>query len=404
MPIAADETARGIPDIARFLTGFLGWADADLVPASSIPESLQHPLPEFGEILQPTWAVRDSQVGGPWVLLVQEIATGADLDALPGGDFSGWPATHQARFERLLRETRVPIGLLTNRTHLRLVYAPSGESSGHATFRVADMLEVGGRPILGALHMLLAAERLFVLEPKRRLPALLEASRRAQASVSTRLAGQVLEALYELLRGFQSADAERDGELLRLVLRENPDHVYEGLLTVLLRLVFLLYAEDRGLISEDPVFRENYSVGALYVQLRDDATRHPDTMGRRFGAWARLLTLFRLVHDGARHGALHLPERQGALFDPDRFNFLEGRPWKIRRVKGERVEVPAVSDGVVYEVLRKLLVLNGERLSYRALDVEQIGSVYETMMGFTVQTTGPSIALKPKKPTALHRS
>jgi len=57
-----------------------------------------------------------------------------------------------------------------------------------------------------------------------------------------------------------------------------------------------------------------------------------------------------------------------------------------------------VSDGCVYRVLEKLLVLKGERLSYRTLDVEQIGSVYETMMGFRMTVAaGASIALKPKK-------
>ena len=54
-------------------------------------------------------------------------------------------------------------------------------------------------------------------------------------------------------------------------------------------------------------------------------------------------------------------------------------------------------DGTVYRVLEKLLVLDGERISYRALDVEQIGSVYETMMGFRLETaTGRSLAIKPQ--------
>ena len=34
---------------------------------------------------------------------------------------------------------------------------------------------------------------------------------------------------------------------------------------------------------------------------------------------------FRIVHDGADAGAMHLPKRHGALFDPDRYPFLEGR-------------------------------------------------------------------------------
>ena len=63
-------------------------------------------------------------------------------------------------------------------------------------------------------------------------------------------------------------------------------------------------------------------------------------------------------------------------------------------------------DGTIYRALEKLLVLDGERISYRALDVEQIGSVYETMMGFRLETaTGRSVAIKAEKkqgaPTAV---
>ena len=57
-----------------------------------------------------------------------------------------------------------------------------------------------------------------------------------------------------------------------------------------------------------------------------------------------------------------------------------------------------VPDGTVWNVLQSLMVLDGERLSYRTLDVEQIGSVYEAVMGFRVEfTTGNSLAvLSPK--------
>ena len=54
---------------------------------------------------------------------------------------------------------------------------------------------------------------------------------------------------------------------------------------------------------------------------------------------------------------------------------------------------------MVFRVLQNLLILDGERLSYRTLDVEQIGSVYETMMGFNLEVAqGRSIAIKPTKP------
>src|SRR5206468_5388170 len=72
----------------------------------------------------------------------------------------------------------------------------------------------------------------------------------------------------------------------------------------------------------------------------------------------------------------------------------------------ERINAPLVPDGTIYRALEKLVILDGERISYRALDVEQIGSVYETMMGFRLLTaTGRSVAIKAQKthgaPTAV---
>ena len=93
---------------------------------------------------------------------------------------------------------------------IRLIYAPKGESSGHITFKISDMVQVAGRPILSALHMLLSADRLFALAQDQRPPALLGASRKHQNVVSTKLSGQVMEALFDLLRGFQSAHDQTD--------------------------------------------------------------------------------------------------------------------------------------------------------------------------------------------------
>ena len=57
-----------------------------------------------------------------------------------------------------------------------------------------------------------------------------------------------------------------------------------------------------------------------------------------------------------------MPARKGFLFDPDRYPFLEGHSTAAQRV-------PLVSDGVVFRLLRNFLILDGERLSYRTLDV-----------------------------------
>jgi len=395
VPVNGEEQAA-ITDLRRLATEILGWEASDLRSADELPPSMEVTLPEYEETLRPAYGVPEFTKGDEetYCLLIQTADRSVDLDE-PYTGSGQWHASPTERFERLLRETRIPIGLISNEISLRLIYAPRGETSGHMTFRVRDMSEVSGRPIFAALLMLLGGERLFSLPEEQRLPSILKASRQHQNQVSTRLAEQVLAALYELVRGLQAADDLSRGALLRQVLKENPNLVYSGLLTVLLRLVFLLYAEDRNLLSRDSVFNGSYSVGGLFARLRDDDARNPDTMDHRYGAWAQLLTMFRLVFDGGAHGAFRIPSRKGYLFNPDRYPFLEGRNSPDAPV-GE--QLPLVSDGVVYRVLSNLMILDGERLSYRALDVEQIGSVYETIMGFSLETAaGRSVAIKPKK-------
>jgi len=416
-----DATVVAIADFPAFVREFLGWPEEYLFgldPSRPLPDVLTVPLPELGETLAPTFAFRDPRpkdATNPWLLLVQVLPLGTDLDAAHTRTEAQWSASAARRFERLLRETRVPIGVLTNGAHIRLLYAPRGENAGSLTFPVEAMTEVAGRPILGALHLLLHRYRLLSAPSEARLPGLLEKSRAYQSAVSTALAGQVLDALYELLRGFQAADEHTKGALLREVLAEHPDDVYAGLLTVLLRLVFLLYAEDRALMPTSALYVRHYAVHGLFERLRADYERYPDTMDHRYGAWPQLLALFRAVYGGSRHPQLKIPARKGYLFDPDRYRFLEGHP-QISQINADEesekpmgrggdlrpsvtsVDLPLVADGVVFRVLRNLLLLDGERLSYRTLDVEEIGSVYQTIMGFRLEVVGgPSIAIVGKR-------
>jgi hypothetical protein len=397
-----------ITNLGRFLHGFLEWPD-DCVDGAvadrPIPESLKIPLREFSETLEPTFAFRSPRPENsdrPWLLLVQDLPISTSLDEPIESKLAGWSASPSRRFERLLRESEVPIGLLSNGTHLRLIYAPRGENAGTLTFPVVAMSEVAGRPVLAAFHILLSRYRLLAAPSEARLPALLKRSRDYQARVSTALAGQVLDALYELLRGFQAADDHTHGRLLKDVLANDPDQVYGGLLTVLMRLVFLLYAEDQGLMPGSDLYVRNYAIHGLFERLRADAEQFPDTMQHRYGAWAQLLALFRTIHRGCQHGLLKMPAREGHLFDPDRYPFLEAGvifpPSLSRDGHGEAAHLPLVPDGTIFRILEKLLLLDGERLSYRTLDVEQIGSVYETMMGFRMErASGAAIALKPAK-------
>src|SRR5262249_20592755 len=78
--------------------------------------------------------------------------------------------------------------------------------------------------------------------------------------------------------------------------------------------------------------------------------------------------------------------------------FLEGRARQSVRQLGERLSaLPRVSDGVLFRGLDRLLLLDGERLQYKGLDVEQIGSVYEGLIGFEVEVAeGDWLCLMPE--------
>ena len=383
---AAPDGAVRCDDLDRVLGELLGYPSAAIDRTNLEAHALF--VPEGPQVLAPTATLRDPSTSAGPLALVWELPEGLDLDRpeTATGAFH-YPPT--AKLDRLLRHAGVAIGLLTNGRAFRLVYAPSGEATGSLTFRLDEMLSVGGRPILDAFVMLLSAHRLFGAAPERTLPRILEASRRWQARVSERLADQVLDAAGILLEGLQIA-ADRDGDpSLAETAVSDGDQVHRGVLTALLRIVFLLYAEDAALLPVDhPVYRRGLSVTSLYDQLRDDANAYPDSMGQRFGAWSSLLTAFRAVFFGAVCGDLRLPPRRGALFDPHRFPFLEGWVAGAAPVGDaearEAVRTPSVSDGVILDVLERLMVLEGQRISYRSLDVEQIGSVYERMLGYTV--------------------
>ncbi|HEV2247236.1 MAG TPA: DNA methyltransferase [Terriglobia bacterium] len=394
------ETQAGVENIQRFVTEFLGWPYELLVgvdPSCPLPDSLSISLPEFQETLRPSFAIKNPNAkdgASPWLLLVQSHPATADLDKPVAASDRNWHASPAKKFERLLRETGVSIGLLTNGVQFRLTYAPPKENSGSLTFPVGAMAEVPGRLILGAFQLLHGSWSLFNAPTEARLPGLLQRSRDYQASVSEILAEQVLHALYELLRGFEAADERVQGKLLRELAAKDPHEIYGGLVTVLLRLVFTLFAEDRGLLPSSGLYVRHYAVHGLFERLRADAERYPDTMDHRFGAWAQLLALFRVIHAGCKHSELKMPGRSGHLFDPDRYPFLEGRASRRESLGA----LPLVSDGVIYRILEKLCVLEGECVSYRTLDVEEIGSVYQTIMGFAVEpAAGISIALKGKR-------
>lgn len=391
-----------------FLERILGWPERLVAGSPSgpaVPVDLTRVVPEHETLLTPDMTVLWNDAAEEGVPAQMLLSIHPSLDPDGRGQFgdSEWEASPHQRLERLLRETGVGVGILIARNTLRLVYAPRGETAGWISWPLAALGRVEGRPMLAGLKLCLGRNALFTGAPDKRLRPVLKQSREAQNEVSEKLSGQVLGALHELLRGIHRADPDR----IELLAETDSHHLYEGLLTCLMRLVFLLYAEDRDLLpsSSDPqlktLWEGAYSIKTLYAKLLTDEALNPDTMDERRGGWGQLLAVFRIIHEGHVDW---VARRGGKLFDPDVFPFLEGR--NEGSVKNDAKVLP-ISDGCILRILHGLMTVEArslsgekirERLSYRSLDVESIGSVYETVMGFTaLRAEEQMIALKDEK-------
>lgn len=348
--------------------------DQVLRAAASLPEQLKAPLPEHGVTIVPDLAIINPTQADTPLLLLQLYEPDADLDATR--IYDGLATTPGDRMVSLLRATACPLGLVTNGERWMLVHAPAGAVASFASWYARLW---GQEPeTLRAFVSLLGVRRFFGPEAER-LPALFERSLKHQDDVTDVLGEQVRRAVEVLVQSLDRADQDRNRDLLHDV---DPKELYEAGLTVMMRLVFLLAAEERGLLLlGDPRYDAFYALSSLRMQLRADSE---EILERRRSAWSRLLALFRGVYGGIDHPVLRLPAMGGSLFDPDGYPFLEGRK-KGTNWRGDPAEPLPIDDRTVLLLLEAIQTFEGRTLSYRALDVEQIGHVYEGLLERTVQ-------------------
>ena len=246
-------------------------------------------------------------------LLVQVYPPAQNLEKpIPGRHWKASPAT---RMMELLHATDVRLGLITNGEHWMLVDAPKGETTGFASWYATLWTE---EPLtLRAFRSLLGVSRFFSVADDDTLEAMLAESARHQQEVTDRLGYQVREAVEEIIRALDRIDQDEGRKLLAGIPESD---LYRAALTVMMRLVFLFSAEERGLLLlGDPLFDEHYAVSTLVAKLQEAADQHgEEVLERRHDAWVRLLSTFRAVYGGVQHERMKLLPYAGNLFDPDR--------------------------------------------------------------------------------------
>ncbi len=214
----------------------------------------------------------------------------------------------------------------------------------------------------------LRAEAMRTSDDDRRpvLERAIEISERHRAAVRSSLQLGVNNALQHLVKAFSMAAASRPG---RGEPRQ-PTDAYNEALIVIYRILFLLFAEARGLVPAwHPTYRDGYTIEALRQPI--------ETLPRPRGLWETLQSMTRLAHRGCRIGALHVTPFNGRLFSP---------------TESPLANSAALDDGAVRPALLALTTRPGrggrERISYGDLGVEQLGGVYERLLDLDRKTTG----------------
>ncbi|MFB6511687.1 Eco57I restriction-modification methylase domain-containing protein [Streptomyces virginiae] len=375
------------------LNELLGWGDA-LREGTEFSEALAVDVPEHDERIAPSFALLEpGSTAEDTAGLVADCAIlGMTVPAgrhpsqrIPG---SAWAATPVDRMAHLCRHHGVELGLVTDGRWWTLVWAPRGGVTTSALFDTVAWTEPVERVVVRAFISLLSRRRFFAVEDAEMLLPLLKESLDSQEDVTDALGVQVRQAVELLVEAIGRADVTeraRGGNGLADVPAQD---VYRGAVAVMMRVVFLLFAEERGLLpSDNELYVQAYSAGRLCQELEDRARETTEDDLEQTGVgWHRLIALFNAVYGGVDHPALRMHAYDGSIFDPNSFPWLEGRG----TADGDPTDPLPIDDRTVLHMLQSVQHVwigtgkkrERRRLTFRTLDVEQIGYVYEGLLSY----------------------
>ena len=299
------------------------------------------------------------------VALVESKRLGLRLDARDGenGRVSRAPHGQMLRYLQTAEiESNGDIrwGILTSGDVWRLYYSRARpRSTGYLETNLGAVLESGDEDALRVFYLLFSRDSFVLSEGA--VTILLESAlaegRRYEEKVAADLSGAVFERVFPSL---VSPLADASG-------KELPE-VREAALNFLYRLLFILYAEDRGLLPVNDVRYESYG---LRKSIREDIAHRMDA-GAVFSSVATkyygdLMTLFALIDKG--DPSIGLPPYNGGLFAEEAAPMLA------------TLRLP---DSTVAPLIYDLSHADGEGgrsfISYRDLSVQQLGSIYERLL------------------------
>ena len=353
------------------LRDVLGWAAAYGPATGAAVRS-----PDHAVAVTATGALTHGDVTGALVLIVDPV------DSLRDPLTGGWATSPIDRMEELLRAASVPTGVVTDGRWWAIVSARP--ETMVASGIVDSQTWVEEPPTRNAFVELLSRRRLVAGRAEDRLTEMYKDSVAAAEEITEALGVQVRRAVELLVQALSEAalDARDRGEPDPLPAARS--QVYEAAVTVMMRVVFLLFAEERGLLPHGRLFAAGYGISSELEALKKrKEAENAEALDATHLTWHRLLATSLALYRGASFEDLRLPAYGGSLFDPDRFVFLTAR--------SERGTLAVtVSDRAMLEVLLAVQVakIKGQparQISFRDIDVEQIGYIYEGLLGYSCE-------------------
>ena len=354
-------------ELIRPVLELLGWADylpqQGTARNENIPDLLLFPDAGFKERAVARGSAEERYRDA--IVVEESKRFGLPLDArdTDDGHRSRTPHGQILRYlstAEIESESRIRWGILTSGGVWRLYdYRARPRATGYFEADLGQMLEADDEDGLRLFYVLFRRDS-FTLQQGATtsfLEAVLAEGRRYEQQVTEDIAGTVFGRVFPKLVGALASAS--GGEL--------PD-VREAALIFLYRLLFVLYAEDRGLL---PVNDSRYDDYGLRRRIRDDIARR--TANRdTFSAIAtsyydHLMTLCRLIDQG--DASIGLPPYNGGLFAAEAAPLLEDARLPDAEVAPIIYDISHIETG------------EGRRfVNYRDMSVQQLGSLYERLM------------------------
>ncbi len=295
--------------------------------------------------------------------MIHTVSPSEDLDVRNANDRNK-KSPHDTIQIYLNIEKKAQWALLTNGIILRILrdfYHTS--TNGYVEFDLQNIFTDRNYSDFRALYRMVHASRFS--KDKDGITSLehfYKESLAAGVKVGEDLRGNVKKAIETLGNGFLT------GELAQRMISGEKfcKEYYEELLHVIYRILFLLFAEQRGMLpSRDSLYAEEYSI----TKLRERAENYTGK-DKHTDMWHGLKVTFRLLKQGNQK--LKVFPYNGSLFDDERLKIISALSCRNEEL------LTAIR---YLTLIEKDKVL--QRISYLDLGVEEIGSIYESLLEFT---------------------